>query len=68
MESQNAFSKMWNDTNAQIEKNLRARGETFLPGDPGFDAITGIISENRKSRDEFEKAMSTPILNWNHTL
>ena len=60
----NSYMKLWSDTDNQIEGALKARGETFLPGDHVFEAVTSLIKANRQERDVFERAMSETINDW----
>ena len=57
----NEFDKLCNRVDAQIEMELRKKGENFLPGNPEFDAISIMIEENRISRDKYEAAMDSRI-------
>lgn len=61
----NAFDKIFRATTQSIENDLRARGETMLPGNPDFEALVEQIEINRKDRESYEQAMSTPIRHWN---
>ncbi len=60
----NSYMKLWSQTDNQIEDTLKAQGETFLPGDDVFEAVTSLIKANRQERDVFEKAMSETINDW----
>ena len=60
----NSYMKLWSQTDNQIEVALKDRGETLLPGDDVFEAITSLIKANRQERDVFEKAMSETINDW----
>lgn len=60
----NDFNQIFNKTNEAIESDLRVRGEVMRPGNPEFDALVQQIAVNRKDRESYEQAMSTPIRHW----
>ncbi len=57
----NAFDKMWMISNQEIELELCKRYESFVPGNPDFDALSKQIAKNRADREHYEKCMSEPI-------
>jgi hypothetical protein len=55
------FTRLWEQTNERIERELRSGGETMLPGDPTFDALSAQLDRNRRSRSEYESRMSEQV-------
>ena len=64
MDGATIFKNIWDATSAAIEADLKERGETFLPGNPDFDALTDIIEENRRDREALSRVMDSPVQGW----
>ncbi len=57
----NALNKMFEQTSQDMEANLRSRGETFISGNPDFDALVDQIHQNRIDREYYENCMSETL-------